>query len=774
MAAPSAESGQGEGSGVSAQNGSPSLPDPLGLRKFGGAGEAVIYMHGPESSVDIAMLWKSEDDLKDDVLGIMEKESFTINDETIGFVQGLVDFWKAAKVQSMGMQADRADELRDDIRWGRGSGSSSSASSQVLLPPAFQKQSQKVKEIGKRMREGMREWEVSKGPRISSDTKDKVQEVLEIFIEAGPRSVKWKPGIIAADMENNRQVFLNDIIKYKSTLGGRVSAWKAWRRWVQRVRQPLELAEGVPCTDPFLPEAEVLGAYFLSKKDSGPTGPSGAWWHLEWWRVHVGLRLPTNDPSNEGFKRAQQGHQVDSGTTVDPWVMANLTALSCQGRGIVSELAAMTVIFLGGCVRFAHAQRSKLVEVTDTALVFFCGMGKVRKNGVRPPFHWPVPRVWFGVDVGGRLAPFWTELRKRLEVTEALEFPYLVPDIACKKGAPLDGGTNWYYDKSLSDAKFSGLLKSILLECQVPRGVALSITGKSLRKFEASAGDAFEFDAEFKNAMGNWQGVPGNTANSVKVKDQTAMPTTYSVLGLQNAYKAKKLVSAGTFIVMEKLAGPDLSRHLEKGLFVKAGVVTWEHVISAQLSSKGNYEKLNEAIKGQDTIKQVEGGALVIEEGFLARIRQASSISGKDTGADRFEKIRKQQERDGESSDGFSGADAVSGTTDGDSDVPTEEDDTVDTIKATLDVMKEVDAMDELSRMDWFTQSGSKPIKVHIVKENAKDGKYIPLCRKMPFPNTESGAGTGVFAINVTGKRALCVACGNNLSFDQRVCLGLA
>ena len=144
MATSDAEGCQAKGSGVSAQSGLPSLPDLLGLKKFGGAGEAVIYMHGPESAVDIAMLWKSEDDLKEDVLGIMEKESFTIDDETIGFVQGLIDFWKSAKVQSLGVQADRAGELRDDIRWGRSSGSSSSSAYSTPLPPSFQKQSQKV------------------------------------------------------------------------------------------------------------------------------------------------------------------------------------------------------------------------------------------------------------------------------------------------------------------------------------------------------------------------------------------------------------------------------------------------------------------------------------------------------------------------------------------------------------------------------------------------------------------------------------------------------
>ena len=88
--------------------------------------------------------------------------------------------------------------------------------------------------------------------------------------------------------------------------------------------------------------------------------------------------------------------------------------------------------------------------------------------------------------------------------------------------------------------------------------------------------------------------------------------------------------------------------------------------------------------------------------------------------------------------------------------------------------IEEVDTLDELMRMDWFVQSKSGKVeKVHVVKKMSKDGKHIPLCRSKPFPHSAKGAGTNIYAIDVPGKRGLCSRCCDNLSPEQRLCLGL-
>ena len=176
------------------------------------------------------------------------------------------------------------------------------------------------------MREGMREWAVSKGPKLDKASKNVIEEAMEIFLEAGPRSTRWSTAVIEADTASRQQAILNELEKYKKHLDARISAWRTWKRWVVNVRNPQEVKEGVTPTDPFLPEPVVLGHYLLEKKKGlvgkgGPTAASGAWWHLEWWRTHIGLQIPTADDSNVGFKTATQGHVVYSGTsaTVGPF-----------------------------------------------------------------------------------------------------------------------------------------------------------------------------------------------------------------------------------------------------------------------------------------------------------------------------------------------------------------------------------------------------------------------------------------------------------------------
>ena len=106
------------------------------------------------------------------------------------------------------------------------------------------------------------------------------------------------------------------------------------------------------------------------------------------------------------------------------------------------------------------------------------------------------------------MAPFWGALSEKLKTSDDLEHPYLVPDISFKKGEPIDGASKWVADRALSSAKFAGLLSSVLIETGLERGLAQEITGKSLRKFDASAGDAFELEADMKNSLEGYRAIP--------------------------------------------------------------------------------------------------------------------------------------------------------------------------------------------------------------------------------------------------------------------------
>ena len=85
-----------------------------------------------------------------------------------------------------------------------------------------------MKEVGKRLREGMREWQVSKGLKIDKLTKDAIAEAMEIFLEAGPRSLRWSTALIEADTASRNQAIIIEFEKYKKHLDGRISAWKNW------------------------------------------------------------------------------------------------------------------------------------------------------------------------------------------------------------------------------------------------------------------------------------------------------------------------------------------------------------------------------------------------------------------------------------------------------------------------------------------------------------------------------------------------------------------
>ncbi len=86
-------------------------------------------------------------------------------------------------------------------------------------------------------------------------------------------------------------------------------------------------------------------------------------------------------------------------------VLLHWDALARNENTFVAWIACIWLLLVQGVLRFAHVQRSKVMELTRDAIIGRAGLGKSKRCGRRAPFWWAAPRYSLShADVGQRLA----------------------------------------------------------------------------------------------------------------------------------------------------------------------------------------------------------------------------------------------------------------------------------------------------------------------------------------------------------------------------------
>lgn len=98
------------------------------------------------------------------------------------------------------------------------------------------------------------------------------------------------------------------------------------------------------------------------------------------------------------------GHEVRGRT---PWslrILMHFEHWVQSDNGYAQWLSATWLTLAFGVMRFAHLQRSKVLEIGEDFILGRASVGKSRRGGVRRPFRWAAPRFSLrGVDLGAVL-----------------------------------------------------------------------------------------------------------------------------------------------------------------------------------------------------------------------------------------------------------------------------------------------------------------------------------------------------------------------------------
>ena len=463
---------------------------------------------------------------------------------------------------------------------------------------------------------GLSDWRASSstaGARVlPRDQQDKVRFVFGVWQDVGNKGHAWEDVHSDRDEETRAQLFLNKIERFAANLGPRISAFRNWAEWCRDREPPV---------DHRFPSVVQLGEYLLMKRTHGSTAAWGARNHLDWWRVYVGVPIPTDNPALHSFKTVEQGHEVDDGISPQPWMLLALLRLAFANRGMVSTYAALFVAIAGACLRWRHVQRCGVNDVRSNAIIFRCTLGKSKVRGVRRPFLSPTPREWIkGYDLAGILLPFW----ERLAVTAGPKYqanPFLVPNVTPSKTkvfltesvTVLVTPDSDIVAEEMKADKAVLVLRALLVEAGVPEAQAAEITLKSLRKFMATAADVFQLEPEQRNALGDWQDTPGNKQGA-KGRTSAPMPHAYSGVKLETAYQSKKWIIAGVTDIADNILPPDrysLSEFMaDSSRAADIQWCTWEHAIGLNYSFSGSYAALVAAAGNDNNLGTLAGSSM--------------------------------------------------------------------------------------------------------------------------------------------------------------------
>lgn len=317
----------------------------------------------------------------------------------------------------------------------------------------------------------------------------------DIYIRLGIRGLLWSP-LAASNPDAARVGFERRFQNFElKSLKAKISMLRRWWRFLE--------AQQAPQSNAVLPVVQPCFQFLQAVAASGPTAAPGVFQNMLWWRRHVGIPWPTEDPLLCTWNRVLEPHAPKERTPLSFKAYSVLVDLTSKPPAAVASFAAFALLPLVACLRFAHVQRSVGLAVDGEYVVGLCVKGKSRRKGGRPPFRWAAP-----AHFAGRNNVFDPMLR----VVQQLQsqhgtLPFVIPDLALGPSGVVDGDAKWC-QRPMPIEKFISLLRSLLGCRNVDRDEIESITTYSLRRFLPTIAEVLLTPPFVSQALGNWQEIP--------------------------------------------------------------------------------------------------------------------------------------------------------------------------------------------------------------------------------------------------------------------------
>ena len=233
-------------------------------------------------------------------------------------------------------------------------------------------------------------------------------------------------------------------------------------------------------------------------QSKGPTAALGARRSLAQSEGLLGMYFCTDQHRVRAASGVPSWHEERQATPFRLRHLRFLEHLATSDSEAISWIAIGWLLLALGVMRWAHVQRSTLVELTVDSAIFRCGMGKSARNGSRRPFRWSVFRyLQNGFDLGARL--------QSLLQTHAVSRPPLIPNFGPPR-ASVSELTSALVGEELSGSRMVRFLRQLMLQADIvlPDTSSKGFSTYSARRMLPTVADALGFDEKASNAIGAW------------------------------------------------------------------------------------------------------------------------------------------------------------------------------------------------------------------------------------------------------------------------------
>ncbi|CAE7236638.1 ppsA, partial [Symbiodinium microadriaticum] len=346
-------------------------------------------------------------------------------------------------------------------------------------------------------------------------------------------------------------------------VGGICAGLKRWLRFA-----------GPQGFDVVRPHARELAAFLRQVSFGGPTAASSLFQMFKWLRTHLGVPFDIEHFLVKPYRLHAPGHVQKQREELQPWEFANMLICAASLTGCPRALASFCILAAAVCVRFRHLQRSTLVQDHGDWLEFKCSMGKSKKQGVRPPYHWALPEVCF--EDFCLLAEVRPLVMAQLEAGATFLLPR--PRLESEDLWQVVDSTPLEVGKPLSPSRFLEFFRGFLLRCGVDQSLIAHVGYNRLRRFLPTGGTTLGMDEVSLQAIGSW-------TEPVRTDDRSKRPklmaTHYAGNKMLNSLQAKREVVAAVMQAVKRHQG---ARYGEPSL-LPAGSVIWKHVTRVAAAS---------------------------------------------------------------------------------------------------------------------------------------------------------------------------------------------
>ena len=178
-----------------------------------------------------------------------------------------------------------------------------------------------------------------------------------------------------------------------STLRGAISAWRRWSAWSSSCRTVSSLLPADAVSVQLFLEAVRAGTGVARRNAGGVYAVERISAGLAFLATHLRFPIELDFARPAGAVGGQPPSKSHANSPLWLQDLALARSIVDSTCNQVLEFCGLLILVLfSGGIRFAHAQRSKLVSKTAEGLVFRCHRGKNRRSGqAAPPFEWACP-----------------------------------------------------------------------------------------------------------------------------------------------------------------------------------------------------------------------------------------------------------------------------------------------------------------------------------------------------------------------------------------------